>query len=51
MRNMLNTSGLNPTRLSNTMHELADKQGIALRVDRITGDDLLPRPTELKLPD
>ncbi|KJK57309.1 acyclic terpene utilization AtuA family protein [Saccharothrix sp. ST-888] len=51
VRIVVNAGGLNPARLADALHELADKQGIPLRVGRVTGDDLLPRAAELELPD
>ncbi|MFB7663278.1 acyclic terpene utilization AtuA family protein [Kitasatospora sp. NPDC056138] len=51
VRIVVNAGGLNPARLADALHELADKQGIPLRVGRVAGDDLLPRAAELGLPD
>ncbi|MDH6125762.1 DUF1446 domain-containing protein [Kitasatospora sp. GP82] len=50
VRIVVNAGGLNPARLADALHELADKQGIPLRVGRVGGDDLLPRAEELALP-
>lgn len=51
VRIVVNAGGLNPGRLAEALHELADERGIPLRVGRVTGDDLLPRAAELGLPE
>ncbi|MDH6576827.1 DUF1446 domain-containing protein [Kitasatospora sp. MAP5-34] len=50
VRIVVNAGGLNPGRLADAIGELADKQGIAVRVGHVTGDDLLPRAEALGLP-
>ncbi len=50
VRIVVNAGGLNPGRLSGAIGDLADKQGIGVRVGHVTGDDLLPRAEELGLP-
>ncbi|GAA2276056.1 MULTISPECIES: acyclic terpene utilization AtuA family protein [Kitasatospora] len=51
VRIVVNAGGLNPGRLADALRELAQKQGIPLRVGQVVGDDLLPRAAELGLPD
>ncbi|GAA2156576.1 DUF1446 domain-containing protein [Kitasatospora kazusensis] len=50
VRIVVNAGGLNPGRLAEAIGELADKQGIAVRVGHVVGDDLLPRAEEFGLP-
>ncbi|WP_329571118.1 acyclic terpene utilization AtuA family protein [Kitasatospora sp. NBC_01266] len=46
VRIVVNAGGLNPGQLAERISELADRQGIALRVAQVTGDDLLDRAGE-----
>ncbi len=46
VRVVVNAGGLNPARLADAIRELADRQGIALQVGHVEGDDLLQRATE-----
>ncbi|MFI9274992.1 acyclic terpene utilization AtuA family protein [Kitasatospora sp. NPDC052896] len=46
VRIVVNAGGLNPARLAEAIGELAAAQGIALRIGRVEGDDLLPRAAE-----
>jgi len=50
VRIVVNAGGLNPARLADALDELAGKQGIAVRVGHVTGDDLLPRAEEFGWP-
>ncbi len=46
-----NAGGLNPAGLAARIRELAQEQGIDVRVAHVEGDDLLPRAAELGLSD
>ncbi|MDH6114714.1 hypothetical protein P3T36_001066 [Kitasatospora sp. MAP12-15] len=46
VRIVVNAGGLNPGRLAEAIRELAQAQGLALRVAHVEGDDLLPRAGE-----
>ncbi|MFJ2579549.1 acyclic terpene utilization AtuA family protein [Kitasatospora aureofaciens] len=51
VRIVVNAGGLNPARLAGELRKLAQRHGIAAAVAHVEGDDLLPRSTELGLPD
>ncbi len=50
VRIVVNAGGLNPARLAEAIRELAQAQGLALRVGHVEGDDLLPRAAEFTDP-
>ncbi|WP_441247774.1 acyclic terpene utilization AtuA family protein [Kitasatospora sp. McL0602] len=50
VRVVVNAGGLNPERLATAIGELADKQGIAVAVGHVKGDDLLSRAEQLGFP-
>ncbi|MFF2040524.1 acyclic terpene utilization AtuA family protein [Kitasatospora sp. NPDC058170] len=51
VRIVVNAGGLNPARLADRIGELAKSQGLDPAVAHVEGDDLLPRRSELGLPD
>ncbi|MFJ1703922.1 acyclic terpene utilization AtuA family protein [Kitasatospora sp. NPDC088346] len=50
VRIVVNAGGLNPPQLAKALSELAERQGIPLRVGQVVGDDLLPRAAEFGRP-
>ncbi|MFJ9842477.1 acyclic terpene utilization AtuA family protein [Kitasatospora sp. NPDC101155] len=48
---VVNAGGLNPARLADALRELAERLGIRAAVAHVEGDDLLPRRSELGLPE
>jgi Acyclic terpene utilisation family protein AtuA len=42
-----NAGGLNPAALAERLRELAEREGLPLRIAHVEGDDLLPRAAEL----
>ncbi|MFG2844458.1 acyclic terpene utilization AtuA family protein [Kitasatospora sp. NPDC048296] len=48
---VVNAGGLNPARLADALRELAERLGIRAAVAHVEGDDLLPRRSELVLPE
>ncbi|WP_329577686.1 DUF1446 domain-containing protein [Kitasatospora sp. NBC_01250] len=50
VRIVVNAGGLNPAQLAENIAELAARQGIALRVGQVAGDDLLSRAGEFTTP-
>ncbi|MGC0316377.1 acyclic terpene utilization AtuA family protein [Kitasatospora acidiphila] len=50
VRIVVNAGGLNPARLAVKIGELAQRQGLDLKVGHVTGDDLLPRAAEFTDP-
>ncbi|MGW6917712.1 acyclic terpene utilization AtuA family protein [Kitasatospora sp. NPDC054939] len=50
VRLVVNAGGLNPARLAEAIAELAERQGLAPRIARVEGDDLLARSAELGFP-
>ncbi|MER8101840.1 acyclic terpene utilization AtuA family protein [Kitasatospora sp. NPDC094016] len=51
VRIVVNAGGLNPARLAAELRNLARRQGLAVAVAHVEGDDLLPRRSELGLPE
>ncbi|MEU0543806.1 acyclic terpene utilization AtuA family protein [Nocardia sp. NPDC005978] len=49
VRIVVNAGGLNPAGLAQRVGELAEKLGLAPKIAYVTGDDLLPRASELGL--
>ncbi|MFF2144565.1 acyclic terpene utilization AtuA family protein [Kitasatospora sp. NPDC058190] len=48
---VVNAGGLNPARLADALRQLAERLGIRAAVAHVEGDDLLPRRSELGLPE
>ncbi|MFJ1755047.1 acyclic terpene utilization AtuA family protein [Kitasatospora sp. NPDC088134] len=46
VRIVVNAGGLNPARLADALGELAERQGLSVRIGHLTGDELLPRAAE-----
>ncbi|MFE7562197.1 acyclic terpene utilization AtuA family protein [Kitasatospora sp. NPDC057500] len=51
VRIVVNAGGLNPGRLADAVRELARSRGLDVAVGHVEGDDLLPRRSELGLPE
>ncbi|WP_395298738.1 acyclic terpene utilization AtuA family protein [Kitasatospora hibisci] len=51
VRIVVNAGGLAPARLAEALREVAERQGLHPAVAHVEGDDLLPRRSELGLPD
>ncbi|MEU9130450.1 acyclic terpene utilization AtuA family protein [Kitasatospora sp. NPDC048540] len=50
VRIVVNAGGLNPAQLVKALEELAEQQGVRVRIGQVVGDDLLPRAAEFGRP-